>query len=170
MSSNFPITKQYVNEYSKSQESEIKKRLKNHGKYASGSLYNSIKVIPKETKNSFLVEYYMNEYGKFIDKGVKGSKQNRAGNTPYKYTNKMPPVKAFDKWVVKKGIAPRGENGKFLSRKSIKFAIARSIFLRGIVPTNFFTIPFKRTQKQFEKGIEKSMAKDLDNQAKKLNE
>jgi hypothetical protein len=32
----------------------------------------------------------------------------------------------------------------------------------GITPTNFFTIPTRRRQKQFEAGLEKAMVKDLD--------
>ncbi len=169
MASKFPITKKYIETYGSQVESEIKKRLKNHGKYASGKLYNSIRFDVKETDKSFSLRFFMNEYGKFVDKGVKGSKTNKAGNTPYKYTNKMPPTKVFDKWVMKKGIAPRGKDGKFTSRASLKFAIAKSIFLHGIAPTNFFTIPTTRRQKQFEQGIANATAKDLDNLAKGLN-
>lgn len=169
MLSNFPITKKYIEGYTQSVESEIKKRLKGHGKYASGKLYDSISVTVKETEKTFSVLYYMDSYGKFVDKGVKGSKTNKAGNTPYKYTNKMPPTKVFDKWVIKKGLAPRDEKGRLQSRKSLKFAIAKSIFLHGIRPTNFFTIPIERRAKQFNEGLERNFAKDLDNLTKGLN-
>ena len=37
----------------------------------------------------------------------------------------------------------------------------------GIKPTNFFTIPTTRRQKQFEQGLGDSMAKDLDTQLQK---
>ena len=169
MANNFPITKKYITEYGKSVESEIKTRLKNYGRYASGKLLNSIKFRYYENKSSFSLQFAMNDYGKYIDKGVKGSKINRAGNTPYKYTNKMPPTKVFDRWIISKGIAPRDDKGKFKSRSSLKFAIARSVFLKGITPTNFFTIPTTRREKQFNNTIEKTMAQDLDNLAKGLN-
>jgi len=55
----------------------------------------------------------------------------------------MPPPKAFDKWIVKKGIAPRGKGGIFAKRKGLQFAIARSIFEKGIKPSLFFTKPFE---------------------------
>ena len=56
----------------------------------------------------------------------------------------MPPPKAFDKWGVRKGIAPRDKQGKFIKRKSLNFLIARSIFEKGIKPTLFFTKPFEK--------------------------
>jgi hypothetical protein len=162
MPSNFPITKKYIETYGKSVESEIKKRLKGHDKYASGKLYESIRFIIKETPKDFTLDFTMLDYGKYVDKGVKGSKTNKAGNTPYKYTNKMPPTKVFDKWILRKGLAPRDKKGKFLNRDRIKFAIARSIFLHGVAPTNFFTIPTTRRAKQFEAGVGNAMAQDLD--------
>lgn len=162
MQSKFPITRKYIETYGKSVESEIKKRLKGHDKYASGKLYESIRFIMKETPKDFTLDFTMLDYGKYVDKGVKGSKTNKAGNTPYKYTNKMPPTKVFDKWVLRKGLAPRDKKGKFLNRDRIKFAIARSIFLHGVAPTNFFTIPTTRRAKQFEAGVGNAMAQDLD--------
>lgn len=162
MQSKFPITRKYIETYGKSVESEIKKRLKGHDKYASGKLYESIRFIMKETPKDFTLDFTMLDYGKYVDKGVKGSKTNKAGNTPYKYTNKMPPTKVFDKWVLRKGLAPRDKKGKFLNRYRIKFAIARSIFLHGVAPTNFFTIPTTRRAKQFEAGVGNAMAQDLD--------
>jgi hypothetical protein len=162
MQSKFPITRKYIETYGKSVESEIKKRLKGHDKYASGKLYESIRFIMKETPKDFTLDFTMLDYGKYVDKGVKGSKTNKAGNTPYKYTNKMPPTKVFDKWILRKGLAPRDKKGKFLNRDRIKFAIARSIFLHGVAPTNFFTIPTTRRAKQFEAGVGNAMAQDLD--------
>ena len=47
----------------------------------------------------------------------------------------------LDKWIVRKGIAPRDKQGKFLSRKSISFLIARSIFKKGIQGLSFFQKP-----------------------------
>jgi hypothetical protein len=87
----------------------------------------------------------MADYGFFQDKGVSGTKKKY--DTPFSYTNKMPPPKAFDKWMVKKGIAPRNKAGKFQTRKGLQFAIARSIFENGIKPSLFFTKPFEQAFK-----------------------
>ena len=112
---------------------------------ASGELARSLTSKLNVSKNSFSLEFLMNEYGNFQDKGVKGAKSSaKAPNSPYKYTSKMPPSKAFDKWVIRKGIAPRTKDGKFMSRKSLTFLIARSVFEKGIKPTLFFTKPFEK--------------------------
>ena len=113
---------------------------------ASGDLAKSLTSRLNVSKNSFSLEFLMEEYGNYQDKGVSG--KNKKYNTPYKYTNKMPPGKALDKWTIRRGIAPRDKEGKFLSRKSLTFLIARSIFKNGIKPTLFFTKPF---EKEFKK-------------------
>ena len=110
-------------------------------KNSSKKLYNSITGEVKVMPNSMRVFFDMEEYGFYQDKGVSGTK--RKYDTPFRYTNKMPPPKAFDKWIVKKGIAPRGKGGIFTKRKGLQFAIARSIFEKGIKPSLFFTKPFE---------------------------
>jgi hypothetical protein len=72
----------------------------------------------------------MEDYGQFQDKGVSGKKKKY--NTPFTYRDKMPPSKALDKWSVRKGLAPRDKDGKFISRKSLNYLIARSIYINGI--------------------------------------
>ena len=114
-------------------------------KNSSRKLYDSIKGEIKAMPNSLRLYFDMEEYGFYQDKGVSGTK--RKYDTPFSYTNKMPPPKAFDKWIVKKGIAPRKKDGKFTTRKGLQFAIARSIFEKGIKPSLFFTTPFEKAFK-----------------------
>jgi len=114
-------------------------------KNSSRKLYDSITSEIKAMPNSLRLYFDMEEYGFYQDKGVSGTK--RKYNTPFSYTNKMPPPKAFDKWIVKKGIAPRKKDGKFTTRKGLQFAIARSIFEKGIKPSLFFTKPFEKAFK-----------------------
>ena len=120
---------------------EAKANLKKMGKDTSGKLSNSIKGDVKEMPNSIGVYFEMEPYGNFQDKGVSGVKQKF--DTPYSYKTKMPPPSAFDKWIVRKGIAPRSATGKFQSRKGLQFAIAKSVFKYGIKPSLFFTKPFE---------------------------
>jgi hypothetical protein len=124
---------------------EAKANLRAQGKDASGKLSNSIQGEVKQMPNSIGVYFNMEPYGNFQDKGVSGTK--RKFNTPYSYTTKMPPPSKLDKWIVRKGIAPRSKTGKFQSRKGIQFAIARSIFYKGIKPSLFFTKPFEKAYK-----------------------
>lgn len=121
--------------------SQAKKNLTTKNKNASKKLYNSIKGEAKAFPNSIGIYFDMEEYGFYQDKGVSGVK--RKFNTPFSYKSKMPPPKAFDKWTIRRGIAPRGAGGKFQSRKGLNFAIARSIFEKGIKPSLFFTKPFE---------------------------
>jgi hypothetical protein len=130
--------------------SQAKANLTRGGKNVSKGLYNSIKGNVKANPNSFEMEFSMDEYGIYQDKGVSGIKKKY--NTDYKYTNKMPPAKAFDKWVVRKGLAPR-EKGKFKSRKSLSFAIARSVYINGIKPSLFFTKPFEKAIKRLPEDL-----------------
>lgn len=122
-------------------------------KNSSKRLYQSIKGNVKAMPNSISMEFLMEDYGIFQDAGVSGTKKKY--NTPYSYKSKMPPPKAFDNWIVRKGIAPR-EKGKFTSRKGLAFAIARSVFRNGIKPSLFFTKPFEKAFKKLpEELVEK---------------
>ena len=118
---------------------------------ASQRLSDSLSYSIKDTSVKFEGEYY----GQFVDQGVKGAESTypESGSSPFKYTNKMPPSKAFDKWTVRKGIAPRDEEGKFLKRQSLNFLIARSIYKKGIRATLFFTKPFEAGFVKYEDEI-----------------
>lgn len=129
---------------------------------ATKDLYNSLEYKINKQKGNVIISFSMADYGEFIDKGVKGSQSDaKAPKSPFKYTNKMPPVKAFSKWSIKKGIAPRNAKGQFQSRKSLQFAIARSVFLKGIKTTNFFTKPLEDNFDKLSEDIINSFANDI---------
>ena len=121
--------------------SQAKKNLTTTGKNASKKLYNSIQGEAKAFPNSIGIYFDMEDYGFFQDKGVSGIKKKY--DTPFSYKSKMPPPSAFDKWTIRRGIAPRNTKGQFQTRKGLNFAIARSIFEKGIKPSLFFTKPFE---------------------------
>lgn len=125
--------------------SQSRRNLSRLHKNSSKRLYQSIQGNVKAMPNSISIEFSMENYGVFQDAGVSGTKKKY--NTPYSYKSKMPPAKVFDKWLVRKGIAPR-KNGKFASRKSLAFLIARSVFRNGIKPSLFFTKPFEDAYKK----------------------
>ena len=144
--------KDYVIQQSKSNLTRLKKN-------SSKTLYNSIKGEAKAMPNSFYLNFEMEPYGKFIDKGVNGKKTTYS--TPYSYKTKMPPPSKLDKWIVRKGLAPRNKDGKFTGRsinsvgfkKSIQFLIARKIFMFGIKPSLFFTKPFEKAYKNLPEQL-----------------
>lgn len=129
----------------------------------------SFKVITDA--DGFTVQFFMDSYGTFVDKGVSGTDVRRSfkdykGKTissPYKYTTKQPPSRVLDKWIVKKGIAPRDEKGRFMSRKSISFLIARSIKRKGIQGISFFQKPLMLGLKQFGKDMLGAVKEDIIN-------
>lgn len=108
---------------------------------SSKELYNSLSY--KVNKKSVLFD--MLDYGSFQDEGVKGKKSTypESSSSPFKYKNKMPPSSVFDKWSIRRGIAPRDKQGRFISRKSLNYLLARSIYNKGIRATMFFTKPFE---------------------------
>ena len=122
------------------------------------ALYNSLKY--NISKSS--VTFDMLEYGIFQDEGVKGKKStySQSSNSPFSYKNKMPPSSAFDKWSIKKGIAPRDKEGKFIKRKSLNFLIARGIYNKGIRATMFFTKPFEAGLEKFGDSIVEGYIED----------
>ena len=130
--------------------SQSRRNLSRLNKNSSKRLYQSIKGDVKAMPNSISIEFSMEDYGVFQDAGVSGTKKKY--NTPYSYKSKMPPAKVFDKWLIRKGIAPR-KNGKFASRKSLAFLIARSVFRNGIKPSLFFTKPFEAAYKRLPEDV-----------------
>jgi hypothetical protein len=147
---------------------DAKQNLKNSDKVASGKLLNSVGTSgAKLTGKSLQLNINLESYGAFIDKGVSGV--NVKYNTPYSYTNKMPPPSALDGWIVRRGLAPR-QNGKFTGRtisavgfkESIQFLVARSIFFNGIKPSYFLSDAVKKNISKLPTELTKAFALDLD--------
>ena len=162
----------YLNSFGK----QVVNRAKGNLQKAKGggtALENSIVFSLIEKGEDLTVRFTMASYGKFIDKGVSGTEVTRSfkdykGETlksPFGYRkakgHSQPPTKALDKWIVKKGIAPRDKEGKFMSRKSIKFLIARSIGKKGIQGLSFFQKPLMLGMKQFAPKFGAAIKEDI---------
>ena len=131
-------------------------------KNVSKKLYNSLDYKINSTQDSVSVIFEMEDYGKFQDQGVSGTKQKY--NTPFSYKSKMPPSKAFSQFVVRKNIkGSRDEKGRFVKRKSLQYLIARSIFIRGIKPSMFFTKPFNQAFDKLPAELQDKFGIDLEN-------
>ena len=152
---------QELNRFAKYVITQSKANLTRGKKNSSKALYNSLDYDLNVSPNSFSMSFLMEDYGVFQDKGVSGIKKKY--NTPYSYTNKMPPPSKMDKWIVRKGLKGiRGKDGKFISRKSLQFMIARSIYNNGIKPSLFFTKPFEKAFKNLDKDIIKAYQLDVE--------
>ena len=135
-------------------------------KNVSKSLYNSLKSEVETENDYILIGFSMDKYGAFQDQGVKGSKSSeKAPNSPFKFTNKMPPSKPLSDWAKKRNIRLRDDSGKYKkgNYKTIGFLIARSIFEKGIKPSLFFTKPFEAGYKKFiDTDLIKAFSQDID--------
>lgn len=152
---------QELNRFAKYVITQSKANLTRGKKNSSKTLYNSLDYDLNVSPNSFSMSFLMEDYGVFQDKGVSGIKKKY--NTPYKYTNKMPPPSKMDKWIVRKGLkGVRGKDGKFISRKSLQFMIARSIYNNGIKPSLFFTKPFQKAFTNLDKDIIEAYRLDVE--------
>ncbi len=132
-------------------------------KSVSGNLADSLGYQLKVYDSGALELQFLGAgYARIVDEGVRGSKSSaKAPKSPFKYTNKQPPSNVIDKWVVRKGLsAARDEQGRFIPRKSLVFAIARNIKLFGIEPTNFFSDALNEEIKNLPKNIARAYAKD----------
>ncbi len=178
----------YLNSFGKGVVNKSKGILQKKKKVSSGALLNSIKFNVTKTTNGYKVDFSMLDYGEFIDKGVSGAGgeiktgknkgiytgertyvdfKGQRLKSPYSYTNKMPPTRALDKWTVKRGIAPRDAKGRFLTRQSLKFAIARTIFIKGIQGVSFFQKPLGLELRGFSAEIGKAVKQDILNNLRK---
>ena len=139
-------------------------------KSVSGNLADSLGYQLKVYDSGALELQFLGAgYARIVDEGVRGStgkahpKKGKvlAPKSPFKYTNKQPPSNVIDKWVVRKGLsAARDEQGRFIPRKSLVFAIARNIKLFGIEPSNFFSDALNEEIKNLPKDIARAYAKD----------
>ena len=129
-------------------------------KNVSKDLYNSLKGVTKAFPKSIQVQFEMEDYGKFVDKGVSGTEKKY--NTPYSYTDKRPPRKTLEKWIGKRRFQFRDKKGRFMSYKTMAFLIQRSIYEKGIKPSLFFTKPFEKAFKNLPNELVEAYGLDLE--------
>jgi len=163
----------YLNSFGKSVVNKAKGILKRKKKVVSGKLLNSISYKLKKDNDGLTVQFMMVDYGTFVDKGVSGTKQKRTyvdykgkrKDTPYEFgkTRDGGLTRGLDNWIVRRGIAPRDSKGRFISRKSLKFLIARKIYTQGIQGISFFQKPLQIGMRDFYNQVGKAIKEDIEN-------
>ena len=161
---------------------EAKKNLIRDKKNDSKGLYESLKGNVKAMPNSFSMDFEMNDYGKFQDKGVKGKdpskvsknariKGQQAPNSPYKFGSGSASgqwglfVSNIQKWAQKRNIRLRDDKGKYKKGgySTIAQIIAGNIYNRGIKPSLFFTKPFEAAFKRLPDELVEKFGLDVIN-------
>lgn len=168
----FKKTKLALELFAKAVKLKAQQTLKKEKQISSGKLYDSIdyKLDVVQTKSKtlyFNLEFYMEDYGTFMDLGVKGAESTypESKNSPYKYTKgkfKMINPASLDKWLIKESIAPRDKSGRFIERKNLKYAIATSIYRKGLKGSRFFTGSFEEEFKNIDNQVQEAFGLDLD--------
>lgn len=135
----------------------------------SKDLYNSLNGEIVQENNYAIIGFRMNEYGMYLDQGVKGKKSSaKAPNSPFKFGSnsgvKGGLTRGIDKWVRARKIQFRDyKTGKFISYKSTAYIISRSIYMTGMKPSLFFTKPFEAGYKKYlNKELLKAYGLDID--------
>ena len=147
---------------------EAKTALTKKDKNVTSELYNSIRFESKVSKNSFELSFYMKDYGKFQDRGVKGKSSSlKSPNSPYKFGSgtgkKGGLTNGILKWVTARRFQFRDKkNGKFMSYKNTAFLISRSIYQKGIKETLFFTKPFNKAFERLSNDVIKAYGLEVD--------
>jgi len=135
---------------------QSKTRLTKKDRNYTSELYNSLKYDFEKSDDGFIIDFIMQDYGEFQDRGVKGVNSNyiENKNSPFSYkpSSKLRGLEyhtgIFSKWAKFRGLQPRDKKGRFGSYKTMGYILADSIKKKGIKATMFFT-------KSFEMGFEK---------------
>ncbi len=176
-----------IEKYGKYVVQQARTNLTKDGK-GGGSLYNSLESKVDVEVDAFLLEFLMEDYGLFVDKGVKGKDPSKvspnakitgqqAPNSPYRFGsgNYAGTWKSFlDKievWAKSKNVRFREQKGsskggqfKAGNYRSMAYVIASNIYNRGIKTSNFFTTPFERSQQKLGDELLDSFILDVEKQ------
>lgn len=183
--------KRYLNSFGKRIVKQAKNNLKRKDKIASGKLFDSIKykLIRSQRDGTYSVVFTMADYGKFVDHGVsgtggsfKGGKyagqsfsgrnyfKDHEGNrrqSPFRFGSGKSKggsiYRGIDKWTIRRSLAPRDEKGRFVSRLSLKTAIVKVLWIKGIEGISFFSKPIFNELKTFKKGFMTAFTEDFKN-------
>lgn len=142
---------------------------------ASGALSESLKLNePIKTGTVVQVDVLMNFYGRFQNKGVKGTK---SGSGLYSFKTDMPSKKmvvAIEKWITRAKVSTRtvkkysGYGGHEIKNKTISqydsaFAKARSIKMYGFKASGFLDKAIKTTSDKLSDRMGAALKIDIIN-------
>ncbi len=138
---------------------------------AGGDLDNSISYTYDKSKDLFLLDFLMEDYGTFVDKGVRGKTstypETQSALSKYQYGSgnfgKGGLTEGINKWMKKKRFQWRDERGRFMSYESMSYIIARSIYNKGLKANLFFTTPFELGLQNLPKQLTDAFSLDIEN-------
>jgi hypothetical protein len=171
----------YLDSFGKYVVQQSRTNLTKGKKNVDKTLYNSIKFEVSTDTDGLSIEFYMADYGTFVDKGVSGASKKRSfknwegkdAPSPYSYTTKGPPIDILSKWIKKKGIKPKGtgrgrskNTGQYIS--GLAYLISKKIKRDGIKGISFFQRPIMLGLKKFMPEILKGLRDDILDELKQV--
>ena len=166
----FTNLEEVLNKYAKYVVQQAKSNLAKDGK-GPGVLYESVKYTLEKEADLFLLDFLMEDYGIYVDEGVKGANPSlikggiqKAPISKFKYTNKMPPMQILANWAKSKNIRFRNAKGQYAkgSNRSMGFVLQKSMFAQGLKPNYFFTKPFNKGIKTLSPELAESFILDIE--------
>lgn len=130
-------------------EKSLKGKISKHFNRDARGRFTGGSTVPSLT-------FEMNHYGEYVDQGVRGLKSsNRAIGSPYRFGRNG------NKRYVNLGAIRRFMQKKGIRKKGAEFAIARSIYNKGIRRSLFFTKPFEQRYPAMVTAYHKAVATDI---------
>lgn len=154
-----------LNKFAKDVIKHARRNLTRKGHRASSDLYHSLDYDLDIHKQSFSLQFFMLEYGDYVDQGVRGKKKNQAPKSPFKFRGRSSGgkfEKSIRQWIKTRGIKGRDKKGRFIPEKSLNFLIRRSIINNGLKPSLFFTKPFEAAFKKMPDELVEAYGLDID--------
>lgn len=157
------------------------KSLYSNDRYVKGGLAQSIEATVKVFGQNIILQVYMNDYWKFVDRGVSGTQVKR--NTEYSFKKKNLDKKAMLKHIANRGerFSPMWEDiqknytnkkGLKVSRKkplsavkarnTLAFLIGRKIASQGIEATNFVDEGIDGIKVRLEKDLLEAVGRKIE--------
>lgn len=170
-----PLALQLVAEYVEAFEKMTADKLNALDRVDTGNLASSIKFETTETANGLIIEVFVNDYYKFVDKGVRGVGRNNINTTsPYRFRYANPSkshVEALRGWIRRNGLKSRAKDVQKYGRigrenrqpEDMRLAkiIARSIKKKGLRQTGFWTDSINEVFKDFDVKMSQALGIDI---------
>ena len=176
----FTSLEKYLNSYGGYIVRQAKSILKRRND--TGGLTNSLNFKVNTERDGYSLEFLAAEHGKYIAKGVSGTRSRRSyideqglrKPSPFKYrsTSNLRALEnatgTFRKYAKRKGLKGRGKDGRFVTDKQFGFMIAESVKKKGIRAASYYTKPLSMSFKKFQQELEKNFGKDIETNIQKL--
>jgi len=160
-------TQRALEKFAKTVIKSARGNLTRHGRRHSDALYDSLDGFVHVGANSFQMNIEMEDYGIFVDKGVKGVDTSfKSPESPFQFGTgtgeKGGLTQAINNWVQDKGIQFTNIDGGFMTHEQTVGLIVGSIWRHGLKTTNFISNPFENNWEYLPDNFVEAYALDVD--------